>query len=81
MATKTYKQIANIIESGEKLNAREKQAWNKGQCRFQYTVEIDGETFEVKAASWNKLNKEFNVKTVKSNELGNNRFIYCEISA
>ena len=81
MATKAYKEIASIIDNGAKLEAREHQAWNGAKCRRAYTVEIDGEAFEVTANTWAKIDRNYRVDTVKAVEKGRSRFVYSEIHA
>lgn len=82
---KTFKQIAKEIESGKTINAREVQTHGYYKVRYHYSIEIDGERYEVSTVSWNKMQKAFNAKRTFGEEVsfskGTVRTIGYEISA
>ena len=82
MTKMTYKQIAKAIEDGKNVVAREQQNWGRTVVR-KYSVIVDGERFEVSAASWNKMMHEHDFAITDSSEVssfnGTTRFVYSEL--
>lgn len=79
MTKMTNKQIAKAIAGGSKVVAREAKTWTNHDWKNTYTVDVDGERFEVTTASWNKMMRENDFHQVRVSECGATRVIISEI--
>ena len=74
-----YKDISSAIDGGSRVVAREQKNWSSGGWKDKYSVVVDGKRYDVSSASWNKLNKEYDLRVADVDEVNKTRFIYSEV--